>query len=446
MKQLNVLYAIKVVVRDERILKGLKDKLIAGMELSGEVKVNKLDFVFSRQEIEEKIALKEYDLLVSVDAFEKDNISCGSIKIWRSTDPQIKIILTPPKSKKGSIKMIKLFIDVAYMDALYEEDVTGEEITRLFLNSRSQDEVVQYYGIEKCDEVIKMRKAKKRSENQEAVAEETPVEEMPEEDAPVGETDASTESVDAGDDKEISDTEKMIEHYSEQFSILNEKTAEDAAKEAIVVNQEEQVVEESQEDAFGFFGGAPKKEGKPAMSVELKEIPDYEKDDVAGTTFENPELAKATLVNTMNTQSSVDSETVEHMKRMADMFDEETSEIITGVPALIRGRVGKENILPTTGRLLRVITKHTFIFEFSEKPVLADGESLEDYKFVLLVQGKVRGHISNGRYHSGNLTFDAYVSCMVGKVTVMMDTLDFDCVANKNLLSGADCNILMVKL
>lgn len=112
------------------------------------LQVGRLDFVDSKEDIEQRINGASYDVLLCTERIRGVNIGNGSIKQWKKKNHLLDIILFIDAAKKGGEKVRSLHSD-GYYNAIYSTDLQNRShlIIDLILASRTVDEAAEYYGL-----------------------------------------------------------------------------------------------------------------------------------------------------------------------------------------------------------------------------------------------------------------------------------------------------------
>ncbi len=112
------------------------------------LQVGRLDFVDSKEDIEQRINGASYDVLLCTERIRGVNIGNGSIKQWKKKNHLLDIILFIDAAKKGGEKVRSLHSD-GYYNAIYSTDLQKRShlIIDLILASRTVDEAAEYYGL-----------------------------------------------------------------------------------------------------------------------------------------------------------------------------------------------------------------------------------------------------------------------------------------------------------
>ncbi len=129
-------------------IEGLFRKILLD-EDKGVLEVGKLDFVFSRNEIEQCVKSGAYDYVITVEQISGENFGIGSISRWQELNHFVKVILLMNKNKKGKMKVSdfykKGYYSACFADCLREEP---EELIKVITQGRSAEEAIVYYGLE----------------------------------------------------------------------------------------------------------------------------------------------------------------------------------------------------------------------------------------------------------------------------------------------------------
>ena len=98
-------------------------------------------------------------------------------------------------------------------------------------------------------------------------------------------------------------------------------------------------------------------------------------------------------------------------------------------------------MLPESGKVLRVLDHNTMLLEMSQSPVLTQGKTLEDYKFLFVVKG-TKGGFVDGKYRVGVKSFEGYAGSLLGSNTMIVEVPAYDLIENK--LEGTECSIICI--
>ncbi len=118
-----------------------------------DVPVDNIDFVISKEQIENALKDGGYDILVCFEKLQRVSIGQGTIRVWMKEYPNLKIILVVDNTRKGTGKMKGLF-DRGYYDASYFKDFNPAGVIRSVLHSRTKEEAWTYYGLDEYSIVL----------------------------------------------------------------------------------------------------------------------------------------------------------------------------------------------------------------------------------------------------------------------------------------------------
>lgn len=482
MKSLNFLFAIKDISGDVRFVQSLKERLVTGIDAQGYCQVGHFDFAFTKDSLVEKMKSNVYDVVLCNEELGADKIGIGSLRSWKEEFPNIRVILLVGNARKGNIKLIQLIQKLEYTDVLYMGDMNGKSICDLLENPRSVKDAVYYYGIENSEDIISMGILEGEEAPQKEVVEETKeelveevkeepvsVEEVPVTEIPVTVEEVAEASIDditqsledaiksfedfpefeeepkKGEVVEEPATPGVEESQSMGFNFDQEFTVEEIIEEKPVV---EEPVEEKEESDFDFFN---KTEVEQEEVITYKDITD--KEEVVGENIAEPEPELIRVENvefdeeeiTSSSREVVVGETVvveETKEEPKDIFTMPIMENVSRGGAIVRTQ--SEQILSTMGYITKVVDEDSLLVELDNNIPL--NEDLQAYRLLIRIKSGRKGMMENGRYRSANISLEAYVECMVGCRTVIVEVMDFDCMTNATLLENKECTIILTKM
>lgn len=424
MKSLNFLLAVKKKNSDERALRTLKDKMVAEINAQGKFLVGRFDFVFDRNKLNEHIASGTYDVVLCKEILGTENIGVGSIRSWAEEMPQVKIILLVGNERKGNIKLIHLIQRVKYTNALYDEDLNGENVVRLVEEGRSLEEAVIYYGIENSEEIKQMGIVKgtdKDSDIQEVQKEEPKREErasvieefVPEEleDAIEAFSDFDEFYEDEGEKEEAKELEEFFAEKEMAFDFGKQENVEKPGTEENV--------------SFDFLNTAP--ENKVETPAEENMVKEAE----TAASQETPWNVSWQQASEEEDENEIKMETVPSWE-------------VSVAGGLMVGTV-KEEIVAARGYITKVVDYDSVLLEFDNGKEIA-GLDMQAYRLMVRIKSGRRGGFENGRYRSANVSLEAYVEYMAGRQTAMLAVMDFDCDLNREVLENKKCDVILTKL
>lgn len=427
MDDLKVLYALNFKDANAVIVSFIKNKMLSEMKAAG-VGVGKIEMVRTKQQIEAMLDAEQYDLLITKEQLGEDKISSGSIKGWSQRYPNLKVILSVGTDKKGGEKLLRLLTSPPfYTNALYENDLTGENVGKLIREPRTKEVAIVYYGLEKrfvaeqeeAAAELKAEDAEKevvtatpeRAEEKPVIGNEAPTEEIKGVEAPVEEVPVSAQELEdlvAGfDDLEM---EKMPDE------VINQPVEEKAVEEPVKPQEEESVGFDFESMFSGkeFFAGAV---SEPEVVFKASE----EEEGVNKAV----DLPVAEEVEVAPVEENKQEESVRMIQGLEDCFATKA-----------------EGVLPDEGKVLKVFDHNTMLVELSPVPVLPEDKTMEDYKIFFVVKG-TRGGFVGGKYKVGVKSFEGYPGSLLGKQTVIVEVPEYDLVENK--LEGASCGLIFIE-
>lgn len=401
MNDLRVLYAFGYVDESAGVVAFLKNKMVAELTAAGRT-VGRIETVPTKPLVEERLDTEDFNLLIVREDLGPDKISSGSLKAWSQRYPNLQVILCVGDDKKGGEKLRRLVSSAPfYYNALYENDLTGSNIEKLLVASRTKEEAICYYGLE--------QKMEPKVEQN-----------LPEADDRENKISYQQESIDLNEKKEgsieVPDTEVLKDELEEAisaFEAMETEVFENKDFEAKEIEEDSLKVKEVSFDYEEMFSGdklfgSSYKESKE--SDEEKILPDRGATSDKGTALEN-------------TQHLV-QEDVKDLYKWEQSFTKESVEM-----------------LPESGKVLRVLDHNTMLLEMGQSPVLTQGKTLEDYKLLFVVKG-TKGSFVDGKYRVGVKSFEGYAGSLLGPNTVIVEVPAYDLIENK--LEGAECSIICI--
>ena len=431
MSELKVLYAFSYRNGNTVIVKYIKDKMDCEMSVAG-MPAGKIDVVGTKQQIEDKLDAESYDVLIVKEQLGEDKISSGSIKGWSQRYPNLKVFLCVDNDKKGGEKLLKLLSNPPYYyNALYNNDLTGENIVKLISSPRSKEEAILYYGLEKR---MEEEKAKEESNAAPVVVEEkveeTVVEtvvEVPTPEEPVKE-EVEEEQVEVVPAPVVAAPEVTAQE-------LDELSAEFAGMEFEKMLDEVLEGGEEPETEMPVEAGAPEN-AKCDFDVMFSGT------DLFGDSSNVQEVVVEEFVDEEDKQDVIEIESVDDELPPvveAEGYFEEPEKLTTMKDIF---KTALEDVLPEEGRVLKVFDYNTMLVELTPAPYFTSGKSLEDYKMLFVVKG-TKGGFVGGKYKVGVKSFEGYAGSLLGKQTVIVEVPEYDLIANQ--LNGAECSIICIE-
>ena len=460
MRIMNFLFAVKDRMGDERLLQNLKNKLVAEINRQEFYEVGYFDFVFTKEALVEKMKSNAYDMVLCSEELGGEPVGVGSLRSWKEEFPNIRVILLFGNARKGNPKLIRLIQKLEYTDALYMEDMNGKGICGLLENPRSLIDAVYYYGVEDSEDIRAMGiLGNNEEEKKNTTAEKIPVEPAAQEvdenislptDDIKGADDAayssSTELEDAireyGDlpmfeeEEEIEEVDSRVEDAKVDIGFC----FEDSFPEGGVIEEDEKSGEEKTEsEVFDFFAMSSDKEDDVVKYTEIEQVQALE-----------PEFAKVEFEEVDSHESVTESIKEELTQGDAtdgngvaeDIFKMPVTEEIKYGGYMVRTQV--EQIISTTGYITKVVDEDSLLVELDTDLVF--GDEIQEYRLLIRIKSGRKGVMENGKYRSANVSLEAYVECMVGKKTAMVEVMDFDCQYNSTLLENKECIVILTKM
>lgn len=467
MKTLNFLFAVKNSAGDDKLFQNLKNKLVNGINEQGICQVGHFDFVFTKENLVEKMKTKGYDIVLCSEELGIDKIGVGSLRSWMEEFPQVRVLLLINNNRKGNIKLIQLIQKLEYTDVLYLSDLNGESISRLVEKTRTLKEAVYYYGIENSEEIIASgildgedaEDMELVVENPEEVVEESVTKQ---ETVVSSEKDGNTEeSNDSSVDAVKVDLEAAIKAY-ENLNIFEEEIGEN--------DKEEPVVEKTSDEDVGFGfdmefvaeEAVSEKKTEPVEEVEENTISEgfdfFEKtsgeDDTV--TYKEVEIPKEDVTGTLKEETICSVETTEvaeganEEKNFGQVFENPAPDFLKQNESNISQgglvvRTKMEQIISTNGYISKVIDEDSLLLEINTDGLAECGDA-QSYRLLIRIKSGRKGVLENGRYRSANISLEAYVEYMVGKCTAMVEVVDFDCITNLPLIENKECTVILTKM
>lgn len=413
MSDLKVLYAFSFKDANAVIVNFLKNKMMTELTAAG-MPVDRIEMVRTKQQVEDLLDKEEFHLLIVKEQLGEDKISSGSIKGWSQRYPKLQVILCVGNDKKGGEKLNRLLNTAPfYYNALYENDLTGANVAKLLVCSRSKEEAACYYGLEQR------------------------VEEAEEKKQPPLENEKYTES-----SEEASKQDNEMEDGLETGSASVTKEAKISAEELEAAISGFDAMDA---ERFGEVHSAEEKSVSDGKADVGKEEPEFKFDyedmfsgkDLFGDLYKEKELVVEEEILTDGEDVVVVDVTPEDTNKTSptedEKMDRELEEVFTN---------DSLDILPEHGKVLKVFDNNTMLMELSPVPAFFNGKILEDYKMFFVIKG-TKGRFVDGKYKVGVKSFDGYAGTLLGKQSVIVETPEYDLLEHK--LEGAECNIIWMK-
>ena len=90
---------------------------------------------------------EDYKVSIAVDTLGKDTMYVPYLQGVQKMDPQLKVIVVVPNERKGSSAMGEL-IDLGVFNALYQNDLNGENLYKLIVAPRDIADAALYYEVD----------------------------------------------------------------------------------------------------------------------------------------------------------------------------------------------------------------------------------------------------------------------------------------------------------
>ena len=140
----------KTVAYYKRMLDAIKDHYIALFEKSStqEFPIGRVDFVYSREEIEDTLLSFPYDIFLCTDRLNGEGIGIGTIRSLKERFFNLSVFLLIEPIRKGDGKLANLYLE-GYYNALYANEAAGnaEGFLNVLKNGRTKEEAYEYYGL-----------------------------------------------------------------------------------------------------------------------------------------------------------------------------------------------------------------------------------------------------------------------------------------------------------
>lgn len=470
LKALNFLFAISnetAIGASERILQGLRQKLMNEINESQSIRVGRFDFIHTKSEVTEKIKGNDYDvILCSEELNEGELIGVGSIRSLSELNPGVKFILIMGKTQKGCPKLVRMINLLNYTNGLFMEDLSGSNIVSLLEEGRSVEDAIAYYGVSENEEIkgYSGSSTKKEEENENASADAS--EEVP---AQEGKGEDITENLDdiAGsfDDmfkEEVKDMkEEDIKEEPQPFAGFDfGEEKEDSVKEpdGVSSNNKEEIsgrADGAMAQGFDFSVNSMNAAEEDAVS----QVRESAGEDASflweagnGSECLNSPHAEDVSKEIVEIMEESEETTVEVLE---PVIIEEVSESGSGnaerefgfamqMPARVSS-FNKAETVTAKGYIKSVVDSDSILVELEETEDFI-GIDMEEYKFLLRIKSGQKGVMQGGRYRSANITMEAYVEYVVKERTLMLEVENFDCLYNRDFLVNKNCSVLMSKL
>lgn len=432
MSDLKVLYALTYKDENTVIVNYIKKKMETEM-VAARLSLAKIEMVGTKQQIEDMLDAEHFDVLIVKEQLGDDKISSGSIKGWSQRYPNLKVFLSVGNDKKGGEKLLKLLSNPPYYyNALYNNDLTGDNIAKLLASPRTKEEAICYYGLEKR---MEEEKAKEEASAAAVIKEEVKAEEKVVE-PQVVEVPVKEEPVEVVAAPVQTEPEVTAQELEDMVSGFDDMEMEKMLDEVLQERNEEPVFTKPEE-----------KEEPETIGFNFDTM--FSEKDLFGSSVKEPEMVVEELLEEEEIQ-----EIVEEVSVTEDALIEEVEKPVfeeckkqTEEPKVIKGLedvfvTKTEDVLPENGKVLKVFDHNTMLMELSPAPCFVSGKSMEDYKMFFVVKG-TRGGFVGGKYKVGVKSFEGYAGSLLGKQTVIVEVPEYDLVANN--LNDAECSIICIE-
>lgn len=146
-KIVNIVVGINAPGQEEEFSNGL----IHALESVGAIRVGDIVTVDNVADMDAAVDSGHYDVAICYETLNDKPIGSGSVRRWSSNRPDLVIVLILLDNRYGGSKALKLY-DQEYYDALFLKDFSNAELLNdIILNSRSEEEAFEYYGISRND-------------------------------------------------------------------------------------------------------------------------------------------------------------------------------------------------------------------------------------------------------------------------------------------------------
>lgn len=411
MSDLKIVYAFSYRDANAVIVNFLKNKMVTELTAAG-ISVARIEMARTKLQVEDLLDTGEFHLLIVKEQLGEDKISSGSIKGWSQRYPDLQVILCVGNDKKGGEKLNRLLNAAPfYYDALYENDLTGDNVAKLLKSSRSKEDAICYYGLEqRVEEDVKMQ-----SPLEDEMYTERSEEVTKQDDKIKDEVESSSASVNDKADVSAEELEAVISGFD---TVDVEMFEENSADVESSTDDEVGVINKDQEVNFDYsdmFSG----------------------NDLFGDFYKEKEVS-------LEEEILSDGEDVVVVDVIKEDRNKQTTSEEEKMDREIGGAIKTEalDILPEYGKVLKVFDSNTMLVELSPIPSLFDRETLEDYKMFFIVKG-TKGSFVNGKYKVGVKGFEGYAGSMLGKQTIIVETPEYNLLEHK--LEGAECSIIWME-
>jgi len=431
-----------------------------------------------------------------------EGIGFSSIRTWMNERPELKVILIEDASARGKKARIgKLFRELSYYNIVFKPD-TWEglvgAVANVINNPRTARQALDEYGISEYDDVKEFLKANPSILGEDESAgvvtsgvekdgsvEVEEVEKIKEEEAGGVKT---PESVNETTQEAVDDAtmEERLEKSIKAFSSFNFGAAmaesvsdsEPLSEEGIGVVQKEDEPVSANASSGGFdflsgFGGDSSYEVTEEFVEEEVTVSESAVEEVssgfnfsAGFGMEESVGADEAAAETVEpVAETVVEENAFKMNRgfyaSSPMYEREIPLGVDAGTGMGMGGRPMADVIPyrecsasygesagipsMRGVVKNIIDRDSIVLEL-ENSLEGVGMMLCEYRCIVRVRGVGKGRVVDGRYRSGNITFEAFVDYMVNSTTLMVDVFDFDCEEKRAFLEGKECNLIFTKL
>ena len=453
---------------------------------TGEYTVGKLDFVFSKTKLLEKLAENEknYNVIISDGTIYgtgedgepvRDGIGFSTIKGWLTDRPDTKVIIIEDSANRGKAKIGRLFKELCFYNIVFKpEEFTWKplmtEVVNVLKCPRTAKEALAEYGIAEYEDVKEYLRENPwvmeggvkpvvesvssinnssindsdvtvnvSSEddllNKENVANEAAEVAEEENNADINKIENVEDKVsDSEHEKSIDEIEAMLAESEKRFANFNE---DEVIEEFAEPDDVEELAEEEKRGSTAKFDFSEFGFGGSEVS-DNSNMQDKHDDEGGGETVNKFSFEFGTAGQDASQNGfAVENETVEE-----GAYRE--VEKIREVMVFNRRGTQDSGLMPTKGFIRAVVDYDTILLEFDNE--IGNVENLDEYRCIVKVRSGMKGKVINGRYKSANISFDAYLETIVDSRTAMMEVPEFDCEEKREFLEGKECNFVFVKM
>lgn len=404
MNDFRIIYAFGYATNTASVVSFLRNKMLTEFRAIGR-NVSKIEIVPTKSQVEALIETGEYNLLIVREDLNDERIGNGALKSWAQRYPDLPVILYVRGEKKGGEKLKRLVSSAPfYYNVLYENDLTGENVVKILTTPRTKEEAIMYYGLAGRMEPKEAKEVLSEVKEDAALSEESI--EIPNKEAEADSIEEKKPEVDI-----------VMEDFDEMISEF------DSLEFEVVLPEEADVTE-------------PEKKKEVEVTKESEEATDYEELFSSNELFgfskkEEEKVMEAVLM------VPEDKNVEEKVLNNEDKSMEEHIKIIEVNTPFCETECS--NVLPESGRVLRVLDHHMMLLELHKEFALEPGRFLEDYKMLFIVKG-TKGSFVNGKYKVGVKSFEGYAGSLLGKQMLIVEVPEYDLFEQK--LEGSECSII----